>query len=177
MPLRFEYNGKLVWEGLETYKHCEGVMSDVLTISKSNYPQSHCYIARSVSEFLSEYYPAFGLGILNWITKVCRQCQGQSGPHRFNQGLTESGTASRHILTERKEFPPVQEVMVKDATCATIIGRLEAGQLRWELSTTSQRLASEVKSALLDVISAAMPTTGCRGTLFLCASISRYGAA
>lgn len=147
-------------------------MSDVLTISKSNYPQSHCYIARSVSEFLSEYYPAFGLGILNWITKVCRQCQGQSGPHRFNQGLTESGTASRHILTERKEFPPVQEVMVKDATCATIIGRLEAGQLRWELSTTSQRLASEVKSALSWTLSALRCQPQDAEGLYSCAPVS-----
>ncbi len=171
-PLYFEYNGNLFWEGLETYENCGEVMSDVLTISRSNYPQSHCYIARSVSEFLSEYYPAFGLKILYWITELCRQCKvletdkrlgdsvsetsgiSQRGPHRFNEGMTESGTANRYILTERKEFPLVQEVMVKDATSALIKGRLEAGQLRWELSTNSQQFASEVKSALCWTLSA-----------------------
>ena len=134
-PLQFEYNGKLVWEGLETYEKCGEVLSDVLTISRSNYPQSHCYIARSVSEFLSEYYPAFGLKILYWITELCRQCKE-----------LEIDTRLRDCL--------VQEVMVKDATNAIIKGRLEAGQLRWELSTNSQQFALEVKSALSWTLSA-----------------------
>lgn len=61
----------------------------------------------------------------------------QSGPHKFNQGLAEPGTANRHILTEKNEFPPVQEVMVEDATYASIKGRLGDGQLRWKLSAAS----------------------------------------
>lgn len=149
-PPRFEYNGKFVWEGLETYKNCGEVMDDVLTISRSEYPQSHCYVARSVSEFLSEFYPAFGLKILIWITMVCRQCQNLEKNTRLRDSvrMTESRTANHHILTERKDFSLVQEVMVKDARNATLKGRLEAGQLRWELSTNSQQFASEVKSAL-----------------------------
>lgn len=161
-----------MWWGLETYKNCGEVMSDVLTISRSNDPQSHCYKARSISGFLSEYYPAFGLKILCWITELCRQCKvlemntrlrdsvsmtsliSQSGPHRFNEEMTESETANHHILTERKQSPLVQEVMVKGATNATIKGRLEAGQLTWELSANSQQFASEVKSALSWTLSA-----------------------
>lgn len=147
-------------------------MDDVLTISRSKHPQSHCYVAKSVSEFLSEYYPAFGLEILNWITNVCRQCQemekntklrdsvsvtttfSPSLPHRFNERLAETGTTSRQILMERKKIPTTQEAMVKNATYATITGRLETELLRWELSTNSQQFASEVKSALSWTLSA-----------------------
>lgn len=125
-PRRFEYDGNFVWEGMETYKNCDGVMSDILTISRLSYPQNHCYIARSVSEFLSEYYPAIGLQILDWVTKVCQRCQ-------------------------ELESAPVQEVIAMDVT---LNGRLKDGQLKWELSTTSLQLASEVKSALSWTLSA-----------------------
>lgn len=135
-PLHFEYNGILVWEGLETYENCGEAMGDVLTISRSNDPLSHCYIARSVSEFLSEYYPAFGMKIICWITELCRQCK------------------MLKVNTRRTVSPLVEEIMIEGAANATMKGRLEAGKLRWELSTNSQQFASRVKSALSWTLSA-----------------------
>lgn len=69
-----KYKGNLGWEGLDTYQNCDGAIGDNLTISRLNHSQDHCYIARSVKEFLIEYYPIYGLEILSWITKICEQC-------------------------------------------------------------------------------------------------------
>lgn len=169
-PLRFDYNGILFWEGLETYEKCDGVIGDILTVSRLNGPKSHCYLAKSVSEILHEHYPAFGLEILNWITRVCQQCQklenntilhdsdrlsshiSQTQSNRINQKLTEPEIGSPLISTGK--IHPIIEVIESGATHTIIKGHLEFGLLRWALSTTSEQLALEIKSTLSWTLSA-----------------------
>lgn len=63
-PQDFDHSdGRALWAGLKTYRKCRDI-SDILTISRLN-SSGHFFIARSVSGFLEEYYPAFGSGILN----------------------------------------------------------------------------------------------------------------
>lgn len=193
IPLRFEYCGNLIWDGLETYKKCEGVMGDVLTIARSNNSQD-CYVARPVSEFLSECYQAFGLHLLSWITRVCEKCQklesnttskdfvsmrnriSQTKPNEVTQGLAESETANRQISTEREDFDPEKEVIAKlkvtGATNIIIKGYLEAGQLRWALSTPSKVLASEIKSTLSWTLSALRCQPKDAEGLYFCTPVS-----
>jgi hypothetical protein len=157
-----ESSGNVFWEGMETYKKCGGAISDILTISRLN-TQGHCYVARSVSEFLHEYYPVFGLSILNWITRICKQSQelenfedsistrshlSQSKLYEIHQGSTESKAANRPISTKAADSLSVKGNIVKGTTYATIEGRLEAERLTWAISTRSKELAMEVKSAL-----------------------------
>lgn len=168
-------------------------MDDVLTIARSNNSQD-CYVARPVSEFLSECYPAFGLHLLSWITRVCEKCQklesnktskdfvsmrnriSQTKPNEVTQGLAESETANRQISTEREDFDPEKEVIAKlkvtDATNIIIKGYLEAGQLRWALSTPSKVLASEIKSTLSWTLSALRCQPKDAEGLYFCTPVS-----
>lgn len=168
-------------------------MGDVLTIARSNNPQD-CYVARPVSEFLSECYPAFGLHLLSWITRVCEKCQklesnttskefvsmrnriSQTKPNEVTQGLAESETANRQISTEREDFDPEKEVIAKlkvtGATNIIIKGYLEAGQLRWALSTPSKVLASEIKSTLSWTLSALRCQPKDAKGLYFCTPVS-----
>lgn len=136
-----EYTGSFVWKGLETYKKCDGAMSDILTISGSTSSNDHCYMAKSVLEFLTEYYPAFGLDILNWITEICKRCQE-----------LETTTSLQDSAGTRSNMS--QEVVEMNATYAIIKGYLEAGTLIWAISTNSEELASDMKSALSWALSA-----------------------
>lgn len=97
-----EYNGSIAWKGSETCKKCGGAICDVLTISGLNWPQGHYYIARSVSEFLIEFYPAFGLHILNWITRIRKRCQEMETITSLHDS-----TSMRSVMS--------QEVVVMDA--------------------------------------------------------------
>ena len=67
-------DGDVYWEGFESYRKCEGDMSIVLTITRLN-PQSHCFIAKSVADFLQEFYPIFGLKLLDWVSVICDDYQ------------------------------------------------------------------------------------------------------
>ena len=150
-----EYNGNIVWEGLEIFENCDGAIRDILTISRSNYPEDHRYIARSVSEFLNDYYPAFGAEILNWIIRICEQCQelekGKGLPDPVcmeSRGSKISPSEIDRISAEGAYLHPVRELIVKEATYATLKGHLQAGKLSWEISSNWKELALEVKLAL-----------------------------
>lgn len=136
-----EYSGSIVWEGLKTYNKCDGAISDILTISGLNCSQSHCYIARSVLEFLTEYYPTFGLHGLNWITRICKRCQG-----------LETITGLYDSVSTRSDIS--KEVIVAGAAYVILKGLLHAGTLTWTISTNSEELALDVKSALTWTLSA-----------------------
>lgn len=118
-----------------------GAICDVLTISGLNWPQGHYYIARPVSEFLIELYPAFGLHILNWITRIRKRYQEMETITNLHDS-----TSMRSVMS--------QEVVVMGAAYIISKGQLEDGTLIWAISTNSEELASGVKSALIWTLSA-----------------------
>ncbi len=150
-----EYTGDIVWEGLQTYQNCDGAIKEILTISRSNHPKDHCYVARSVSEFLSDVYPAFGVEILNWIIRICRQCHELENDKGLPNSVSMESRGSKkdlceidRISAEGADLYLVQELIVQDAKYVTLKGYLKAGELRWEISSRYKKLALEVKLAL-----------------------------
>ena len=157
--------GEIFWEGLKAYRKCEGAISDILTISRLN-SQGHCFIARSVSDFLQECCPSFGLEILRWITRICEQSEQlensisfkdsssatnllvQTGPHHIDQDSTNSRPASHPSSTESRSSAPIQEIVIGRAAFVILRGCLEAGKLLWAMSTNSKSFAMEVEAAI-----------------------------
>jgi hypothetical protein len=187
-PQDFDHSdGRALWAGLKTYRKCRDI-SDILTISRLNSP-GHFFIARSVSGFLEEYYPAFGSGILNWISRICErslQLDGSTSESPLNIGnpllqtelhetyrkSTRGKVESRHISTKPTGIASIQETIVLDATYVRIGGHLETEQLIWEISTNSKEFAVEVKAALAWTLSVLQsPPHDAKG-LFSCTPVS-----
>ncbi|MCJ1349839.1 hypothetical protein MMC31_008081 [Peltigera leucophlebia] len=140
------YDVDTVWKGLETYQNLGGAISDILTISRL---QDHLYIARSVSEFLSEYYPAFGLRILNWITRICEKCQELEKKSSSPNSISVKSGVSKTRETK--------QVVITGAECAIVAGYLEAGQMGWKIYSRNTKLALDINFAISWTLSAIRP--------------------
>ena len=128
-PIR--YTWKVNKDGATVHKECGGAIGDILTISKIH-PNGHCYIARSVSEFLKEFYPAFGEQILDWISKVYKNL----------------GDHTRVRKAEEQLVNDICITLSKHPKRALVMARLEPQHLTLRILATCKEFALEVKSAL-----------------------------
>jgi hypothetical protein len=122
----------------KAFRYCNKAVGEVLTISKTC-SQGHCYIARSVSGFLQEFYPAFEGRILAWITNIYDELQTD---------IREESSGSN---TERrqKQFKPVSVTLSnRNPVEFAMIETTYTQTLNLEVLATSGEFALEVKSAL-----------------------------
>ncbi|ERF71420.1 hypothetical protein EPUS_08689 [Endocarpon pusillum Z07020] len=156
----FKVDGEISWNGLDTYD-CEGIIyrwyGSLMIIRVDS--QAHCFIARSVSEILDQFYPGFGLEILNWIVELCRSSRVQGGyPSQAEvYGLSEqyvSTVVAGSILAEGTDFTSVQHMKMGAVAFARIRGNLRRTKLSWTISSNSRNFALNVKAALIWTLSA-----------------------
>jgi ankyrin repeat protein len=138
------------WDGLSTYLTCETNIGDILTISRIN-PEKHSYIARSISEYLCEMHSYFGEQLLDWITSVCanvvnNRCLPQSRYLRTSRNHLQKTPADLRIRPDS----PNDDIVV-------LSGILRDRNLTLILSTESEHAMSEVKSALIWLLTVLQP--------------------
>jgi hypothetical protein len=130
----------LNWGGLETYEACDGAVGDVLTISTRS-PGTHAYIAKSVSEYLSEFYPSFGLSMLDWIARICK---GSLQDQKTSPTIANLGLQSIHFQVTPGDYSSntsaskiVHQSSVGHYGLITLSGVLKAGLLTITLSANT----------------------------------------
>ncbi|SPO02889.1 uncharacterized protein DNG_05567 [Cephalotrichum gorgonifer] len=59
------------WKGPDFHdRHGQDNWEDVLTITKVSHDEE-CYVARTIPDFLNEFYGDLGSALLDWVTKLC----------------------------------------------------------------------------------------------------------
>ncbi|RDW57739.1 hypothetical protein BP5796_12540 [Coleophoma crateriformis] len=166
---RFSSDGSSLWSGLRIYKECEGVLNDILTVSRVN--SSDKFLAKSVSEILDECYPIYGLEILDWLRTACEQsveigCSSdntasfgvespvaQTKLHQPPQQFTRRQTDNLPVLADDSSaISPIRKTIVQGTKYCKIEGHLEADRLIWTATTTSEEFARKLTDALMWIL-------------------------
>jgi hypothetical protein len=139
------FTGETSWRGLRTWRMCDGFIENVLSVSRPD-AQSHCFVARTVSAFVEEFYAPYGVDLLQWIKNICQD--GHAA-----EFTSTAATAARKFRTMVTLASPSRSFSSGYASFLCLTGYLKAERLFWTIVSDSAALAEDIKAALRWILS------------------------